>query len=105
MDAVADEPKPECDEESDEDLTELDALFDESVALIQQLEQSYEQSISKLYQIDVSIQQSSSIIIQGKDLDDILEELHAQALVDIESSGSSSFGTLLCDVLDKIETQ
>lgn len=67
---------------------DLVADFDEAVNQITTIQLSYETSIEKLQWIQDQIHRVDT-------LDAILEELHAEALKEIEETGESSFGTKL----------
>ena len=67
---------------------DLVAEFDEAVNQITTIQSSYETSIEKLQWIQDQIRQVNP-------LDAILEELHAEALKEIEETGESSFGVKL----------
>lgn len=67
---------------------DLVADFDEAVNQITTIQVSYETSLKKLQWIQDQIHQVNP-------LDAILEELHAEALKEIEETGESSFGTKL----------
>jgi hypothetical protein len=62
--------------------------FDEAVHQITTIQSSYETSIEKLQWIQDQIRQVNP-------LDAILEELHMEALKEIEETGESSFGVKL----------
>ena len=62
--------------------------FDEAVHQITTIQSSYETSIEKLQWIQDQIRQVNP-------LDAILEELHAEALKEIEETGECSFGVKL----------
>ena len=66
--------------------------FDEAVNQITTIQLSYETSLEKLQWIQDQIRQVNP-------LDAILEELHAEALKEIEETGESSFGATLIDRL------
>jgi hypothetical protein len=75
---------------------DLVADFEESMDHISALQASYETSLEKLHWIQDQIRQINP-------LDAILEELHAEALKEIEETGESSFGaTLLARLSQKI---
>ena len=63
--------------------------FEEAIAQIDLLQESYDEAVARLSWI----QSHLSIQIDGRDLDDILEELHAKALAEIEETGQTSFGS------------
>lgn len=67
---------------------DLIADFDEAVNQITTIQVSYEASIEKLQWIQDQIRQVNP-------LDAILEELHAEALKEIEETGESSFSDKL----------
>ena len=67
---------------------DLVAEFDEVVQHISSLQTSYETSLEKLQWVQDQIRQINP-------LDAILEELHAEALKEIEETGESSFGAKL----------
>jgi hypothetical protein len=67
---------------------DLIADFDDTVNQITSLQVSYETSLEKLQWIQDQIRQIDP-------LDAILEELHAEALEEIEKTGESSFGAKL----------
>ena len=67
---------------------DLIADFDDTVNQIISLKVSYETSLEKLQWIQDQIRQIDP-------LDAILEELHAEALEEIEKTGESSFGSKL----------
>lgn len=67
---------------------DLVAEFDEAVQHIVSLQASYETSLEKLQWVQDQIRQINP-------LDAILEELHAEALKEIEETGESSFGAKL----------
>lgn len=67
---------------------DLVADFDEAVHQITTIQSSYETSIEKLQWIQDQIRQVNP-------LDAILEELHMEALKEIEETGESSFGVKL----------
>ena len=71
---------------------DLDTDFDEAVNQITTIQLSYETSLEKLHWIQDQIRQVNP-------LDAILEELHAEALKEIEETGESSFGATLIDRL------
>lgn len=81
---------------SDSDTSDIDhvaefdlvADFDEAVNQITTIQSSYETSLEKLQWIQDQIRQVNP-------LDAILEELHAEALKEIEETGESSFGVKL----------
>ena len=67
---------------------DLVADFDEAVQHITSLQTSYETSLEKLQWVQDQIRQINP-------LDAILEELHVEALKEIEETGESSFGAKL----------
>ena len=67
---------------------DLVADFDEAVNQITTIQLSYETSLEKLQWIQDQIRQVNP-------LDTILEELHAEALKEIEETGESSFSDKL----------
>lgn len=67
---------------------DLVADFDEAVNQIETIQLSYETSLEKLQWIQDQIRQVNP-------LDAILEELHAEALKEIEETGESSFSDKL----------
>ncbi len=67
---------------------DLIADFDEAMNQIASLQVSYETSLEKLQWIQDQIHQINP-------LDAILEELHAEALKEIEETGECSFGVKL----------
>lgn len=69
----------------------IDLDFEEAIAQIELLQQSYEDTATRLSWINDHL----SIQIGERDLNDILEELHAKALLEIEETGQTSFGSYL----------
>jgi hypothetical protein len=66
-----------------------DLEFEEAIAQIELLQQSYGDTVTRLSWINDHL----SIQIGERDLNDILEELHTKALVEIEETGQTSFGS------------
>jgi hypothetical protein len=69
----------------------IDLDFEEAIAQIELITQSHDEAVEHLSWIKDNL----SIQIGGRDLNDILEELHAKALVEIEETGQTSFGSYL----------
>ncbi len=71
-----------------ETMIDIDEDFDDIIDQITTIQVSYEASLEKLQWIQDQIRQIDP-------LDAILEELHAEALKEIEETGESSFGSKL----------
>ena len=87
----------ESDVTSDSDTSDVDltADFDEAVNQIEALQSSYETSLERLQWIQTHIGPPIH------PLDAILEELHAEALQEIEKTGESSFGAKIMSRLSR----
>jgi len=88
---MSDSDTETCSDTSDIDFAadfDLIVDFEEAVDQIAEIQTSYETSLEKLQWIQEQIRQIDP-------LDAILEELHAEALKEIEETGESSFGAKL----------
>ena len=88
---MSDRDTETCSDTSDIDFAadfDLIVDFEEAVDQITEIQTSYETSLEKLQWIQEQIRQIDP-------LDAILEELHAEALKEIEETGESSFGAKL----------
>jgi len=73
--------------------------FDDVIEQLHTLEKSYHESITRLKWIQDHM--VSTVLIDGMDLDTILDELHAESLQEIEQTGQSSFGSKLIKKLNQ----
>ena len=92
------------DSESDSDSDyNLDADFDEILGIIETIDKTHDIALIGLQRLQHQCAQQIRITIDGtlRDLDEVLDELHANALQEIEQTGESSFGSSLRSILDR----
>lgn len=84
---------------SDTNLDEMISTFDELIERAEDLNNEIEISFQTLERIKKCTESQDKIMIDNKDLGEILNELREKAFVSIRENGENTFGQLLIDIL------